>query len=271
VTAQTGDRQVQMRVFGLTGALSVAQSDDWNGRLTINILSVPAQAKVGYLFYSGITEVLIDYSQYHNDAQTSNEQVDRMSVTQGIPMIFLAPAAVFGSGGEYSDIYSESGSNLLNSAIDQIVELFGPVELVLVGQSAGGMMVANLLPKRNDIRCAVISSAPLDLVAHEQFSHAHSQFLGSASPMNPIEQIASIPHIEQRHIYIGYSLTDQIVNSSYQIEYAERLAEHGHAVTLESAPPADMWGHDIVGWRYNQMFECAGRNNRRTSPSALSD
>ncbi|MDG1416219.1 MAG: hypothetical protein P8P99_00295 [Maricaulis sp.] len=257
VEAEFTGRAISLKVFGLAGAHEAAQRDGWNRRLTVYFLSVPGRVHQNWWPLSVGTEIRIDYAQYQNSAELYNEQANRISRAQNVPILYLSPPAVFGSTGEYSDIYSASGIGFLNSAIDQLVEEFGADEVILVGQSSAGNIVGNLLPLRSDVGCAVISSAPLDLVAHEGFSSSHDHYLGAVSPLNPIEQVSLISPNDDRIVYVGYSETDQIVGPSYQIEYAQLLAASGHNVILQSAEAVDRWGHDVAVWRYNRMFECA--------------
>ena len=82
----------------------------------------------------------------------------------GIPVFLMARPGMHGSSGNHaSDRHSEAEVALLDAALSQLRERYGFTGLVLYGFSSGGAIVANLLGRRQDIRCAVIVSAPLDL------------------------------------------------------------------------------------------------------------
>lgn len=265
ISARSGDRTVMLKVFGLEGARAVTSADSWNGRLAVVILSPPALSRRGRFFRRGHTEIQLRYDLFYETALQLNQQVDQISSVRGVAVVYLAPPATFGSGGRYSDIYSSSGIEFLNSAIDALSEDLGATDVVLAGQSAAGMMVANLMAHRGDIACAIISSAPLDLEAHAEFNPAHTHYFGATEPANPVEVVDEIAIDPDRKIFIGYSSSDRIVGSAYQIEYASSLERIGHDVVLEEALAADSFGHDLVVWKLNKMFDCAQADGRANS------
>jgi dienelactone hydrolase len=54
----------------------------------------------------------------------------------------------------------------VDAALDELKRRHGFRDFALSGFSSGGQLVANLLARRRDVRCAVIASAPLDLALY---------------------------------------------------------------------------------------------------------
>ena len=257
VPATAQNRNIKLRVYGLEGALDVSSRSGWNKRLTVMIPALPAVTQRGHFFLQGRSRVTINYFIAGDSASDLDETYNRISRSQNIPIVLLSPPATFGSEGQYIDIHSQEGIDLLDSALNNLIEIFGAEEIVLSGQSAAGALVAILANMRNDVTCAVITSAPLDFGAHDEFNDAYSHYLGAAMPINPIETI--VPRSEEHSpiFFIGYSETDQIVGQSYQINYAQQLASAGYEVHLDSAQAIDNYGHDLSVWRIQRTLECA--------------
>ena len=69
-----------------------------------------------------------------------------------------------GSSGDHArDRHTPDEIELIDDALTQLRQRYGVQDLAFVGFSSGGAIVANLLARRSDIRCAVMASAPLDL------------------------------------------------------------------------------------------------------------
>lgn len=113
------------------------------------------------------------------------------------PTILLARPGMDGSSGHHADDRHSLGElMLMDDALSQLSERFGLRGIVLSGFSSGGTIVANLLARRSDIRCAVLDSAPLDLagfyrgwdgVPDESFVTRHRM----ADPMRSVATLRS--------------------------------------------------------------------------------
>ncbi len=85
------------------------------------------------------------------------------------PVILLARPGMHGSSGDHAqDRQTEAEVQLISEALTQLRQRFGFKDFAAFGFSSGGVVVANLLTRRADIRCAVIASAPLDLAEFYQ-------------------------------------------------------------------------------------------------------
>ncbi|WP_380068067.1 alpha/beta fold hydrolase [Dankookia sp. GCM10030260] len=91
----------------------------------------------------------------------------RSAALGGMPVLVLGRPGMRGSSGEHArDRHTTAEVGLVDAALTALRRRFGIEELVLIGFSSGGAVVANLLARRDDIACAVIGSAPLDLAAY---------------------------------------------------------------------------------------------------------
>ncbi len=80
------------------------------------------------------------------------------------PVFLMARPGMHGASGDHArDRHTHDEVALLDAALDEIKRRHGVQDFALAGFSSGGAIVANLLARRSDVRCAVIASAPLDL------------------------------------------------------------------------------------------------------------
>jgi hypothetical protein len=72
------------------------------------------------------------------------------------------------SGNHARDRHTEAEVELMDGALTLLRRRYGFQDLALFGFSSGGALVANLLARRTDVRCAVIGLAPLDFARFYQ-------------------------------------------------------------------------------------------------------
>lgn len=78
----------------------------------------------------------------------------------GQPYLFIARPGTYGSSGDHMQRRRLAESELASAALDELKKRFGIDEWVVAGQSGGGHVTSSLLTERNDIVCAVPTSAP---------------------------------------------------------------------------------------------------------------
>ena len=82
----------------------------------------------------------------------------------GAPVFLMGRPGMHGSSGDHAeDRHTRDEVLRLDAALDELKRRHGFQDFALSGFSSGGTIVANLLARRSDIRCAAIASAPLDL------------------------------------------------------------------------------------------------------------
>lgn len=171
-----------------------------------------------------------------------------------VPSIFLARPGTYGSSGKH---YAMRGrpveATVVNAALDAIMKRYEIGSLSLGGHSGGGTLVAELLGRRSDLRCAVISSGA-------SAYRAYLEARGLAKPgdvltrFDPSESLDRIPADSRRRIFIIGDPREKNVPFSAQKRYFDGLSSHGHAawlVPLERA--ADARHHDLVDFGETAM------------------
>lgn len=116
----------------------------------------------------------------------------------GAPVFLMARPGMHGASGNHAqDRHTKAEVLLVDAALGALKRRYGLSDFVLSGFSSGGLLVANLLARRDDIRCAVIASAPLDLA---QFNRRQDGLLSEdfamrngdlADPMRTVRDIRS--------------------------------------------------------------------------------
>ena len=102
-----------------------------------------------------------------SDAARQASARARSAALGGTPVLVLSRPGMQGSSGEHArDRHTAAEVGLIDAGLTALRRRFGIDELVLLGFSSGGAVVANLLARRDDVACAVIGSAPLDLAEY---------------------------------------------------------------------------------------------------------
>jgi pimeloyl-ACP methyl ester carboxylesterase len=136
------------------------------GRTALVHLSGDA-AGVGYRFAGGRPQVENTGEGYEAAAGSRRAAAEALSAAAGgAPVVLLARPGMHGSSGDHArDRHTAAEVELVDAALAELRRRHGFREFVLSGFSSGGAVAANLLARRDDVGCAVIASAPLDLAA----------------------------------------------------------------------------------------------------------
>lgn len=103
---------------------------------------------------------------YELSAETRRSGAEMLSAAMGgLPVVLLARPGMHGSSGDHArDRHTRDEVDLLDAALTELRRRHPWLrDFAAVGFSSGGTVLANLLVRRTDIRCAVLASAPLDL------------------------------------------------------------------------------------------------------------
>lgn len=174
------------------------------------------------------------------------EQERRLSQIYRTPFIFLARPGAYGSGGyHYAVAHTKLEADLVAAEIDALTARYHVRSWVLAGHSGGGSLVAEMLDRRRDVACAVVSSGAPDFNA---YLTAHHETRGiSPSHMNAVADIARIPGTPGQRIIVMGDPREKNVFWSLQAHYADVLERHGANVTvlpLERGRPPEF--HSLV-------------------------
>jgi predicted esterase len=120
---------------------------------------------VSYRFAGGRVE-LDQVSEFYEHTPASRRLAAEVlaGAMPGVPVFLIGRPGMHGSSGDHAkDRHTRDEVLLLDAALTELRRRHGFGDFALSGFSSGGAIVANLLARRQDIRCAVIASAPLDL------------------------------------------------------------------------------------------------------------
>ena len=167
--------------------------------------------------------------------------------------VFVSRVGMQGSSGNHAERRFPKETIVMNAVTDALKIRLGLDKLALAGHSGGSTIAASLLTMgRNDVTCAVLGSAPLEL-ADQQYDAATR--LGfkevkeaiSANVYDPSTHVGSIVPIAERRIFIFGDPADTEVPFRFQTPFVDRLklaGHHGLAVAVEGTG-AD---HHNVSW-----------------------
>jgi hypothetical protein len=188
------------------------------------------------------------------------EQERRLSERYGVPFIFLARPGGYGSSGWHWKIrHRWQEAAFVEAQLDGLKKRYGIQEWALGGHSGGGTLTAEMLGRRQDIRCASISAgagafraALVALGSKKAQTTSHPEWF---DPSRLIDKMQVRPG--QRIFGVGDPRDASVPFSAQQL-YFKALAEKGHAawlVGLERAPgPAH---HSMVDYGETALGLCA--------------
>jgi pimeloyl-ACP methyl ester carboxylesterase len=182
----------------------------------------------------------------------------RLSGRFGVPSIFLGRPGTYGSAGKH---FTTRGrpieAALISAALDGIKKRYGIQSWALGGHSGGGTLVAEMLARRNDLRCAVISSGAS---AYRAYLEARG-LIKPGDPLtrfDPYTSLDRIPADPKRRVFIIGDPREKNVPFSAQKLYYDGLIARGHAawlIPLERA--TDPRHHDLADFGETANEMCA--------------
>ena len=120
---------------------------------------------VAYRFAGGRAHVDRVSDFYEHTAGSRRVAAEALAgAMPGVPVFLMGRPGMHGSSGDHAaDRHTRAAVQLVDAALTELRRRHGFEDFALSGFSSGGLLVANLLARRGDIRCAVVASAPLDL------------------------------------------------------------------------------------------------------------
>jgi hypothetical protein len=210
------------------------------------------QTETAIIFIDG--DVPADQQNATDDERarkTYETMTEALSARFTVPVLVLSRPGILGSSGTHLLGGQRDDATVLDTAIDQLKKRYGVRKLVMVGQSGGSRLIAQLLVMgRRDINCAVLGSGAYDTpnVSTNIWGEPGKRFLV------PMRQTEGIVQARERRIFVVGDPKDSVTPFPEQKIWADKLAALGHhAVLVETEARGDK-NHGAA----RQSLEAAG-------------
>ncbi|MFC7478102.1 tripartite tricarboxylate transporter substrate-binding protein [Dankookia sp. GCM10030260] len=181
---------------GRRECLRYAAAGTGEGRRTALVYVSGDPEGASYRFAGGTPHIDGASEHYETSPETLSAAAQTLSAAAGgTPVVLLARPGMHGSSGDHArDRHTPDEVKLIDDALTQLRRRYGIQDLALVGFSSGGAIVANLLARRNDVRCAVMASAPLDLATfyRKPDGALPDQYVMSGDLADPMRTVSAI-------------------------------------------------------------------------------
>lgn len=171
--------------------------------------------------------------------------VNGMQSYVDVPLILLSRPGTFGSSGEHKQRRREPEPRLVSAALDQIKKRYGIDELVLVGLSGGGHIVASLLGWRSDIVCAVPASSVSSPRLRWEGMGRTSDLTGYTDSYEPVDHLKRDVFNRNLRVFVLGDPKDSNVLWATQTPLAERLNELGATIEKIHGEGSDSQRHAL--------------------------
>ena len=196
--------------------------------------------------------------------QQSNKKVqqsaDNWSRRLAAPYIFVGRPGTYGSSGDHMQRRRPAESLLLSAALDKIREKLQIKELVVAGQSGGGHVTSSLITYRNDIVCAVPTSAPASPRVRWTITGMAKDTTGYRDSYEPTEHLNKATMNKSLRVFVLGNPNDANVVWPSQTIMADQLQKAGIPVaTLQgegTGPEAHGLrdsAHKVAGWCFHDL------------------
>lgn len=186
-------------------------------------------------------------------------QERRLSQRFGVPFLFLGRPGAYGSGGDYRRTWhSPHEANLIDAGLEALKRRYGVRAWALGGHSAGGTLAAELLARRTDLKCVVISSGAAAYRARLKAKGLTQELTHPQWWFDPYDSLDRIAHDPKRRVFVIGDPRERNVLFSTQVLYFRGLRARGHAAwlaPLEKAAPPDF--HSLVDFGETATGMCA--------------
>lgn len=170
------------------------------------------------------------------------------------PLFILARPGTYGSSGDHRKKKTLLEIEAIDLALSELKARYRIRRFVVVGHSGGALVAAALLTKgRDDIRCAVLVSAPFNLMDRARKKHLKDQSEDLPASLNkfyrsqydPLEHVHGVVRDQERMIYLLGNPADKITPYDNQLMFFNALLGAGHRVAIEQRGTSDPAGHQI--------------------------
>jgi hypothetical protein len=126
----------------------------------------------------------------------------KLSTRFGVPFVFVARPGTYGSAGKHHNMRGRRiEAVLVDATLDALKKRYGVQTWALGGHSGGGTLVAEMLSRRADLKCAVISSGAPAYRAYLE-TRGHIQLGAPLNRFDPYTSLGRIPTDPERRVFV---------------------------------------------------------------------
>ena len=199
-------------------------------------------------------------------------QSKSLSDRYGVPWIFVARPGSYGSPGKHYEIrHKPLEAKLVAAEIDALKERYRIGHWALGGHSGGGTLVAEFLARRDDIQCAVLSSAAA-AYRERLKQRGFTKRLKSEVFFDPYDTLDQIPGQPDRRIFVLADPRETNIPFATQKLYFDGLKARGHTawmLPLEKALAPKY--HSLVDFGEAATGMCANGTQTKAILQSLQD
>eukprot|EP01037_Dinobryon_pediforme_P021771 gene21771-22733_t len=148
------------------------------------------------------------------------------------PVIFFARMGMHGSSGWHVNRRTRLEIGVTRAALDASKAREGLAGFHLVGQSGGGILAEAVAAVRDDVRCVVLASTPLDFALFARTFGITVRTDGKRAHWNPDGDIAGLAARPNLRAIAIHDPADTIVPTAVVTNFTARLAAAGRPVLL---------------------------------------
>jgi pimeloyl-ACP methyl ester carboxylesterase len=192
-----------------------------------------------------------------NDPDDLRAEMRRISGGAGRPAIFVARPGVYGSSGHHADRRQLREVELVDAALDALKQRHKIDRLILAGQSGGGHLVSAMLARRQDVECAVLTSAVTAVRARLTARGWPADVTGARTFFDPIDHVGAIKADRPLRVFVVGDPRDTNVPFRTQALYYEALKSRSLDAHLLRATGRGGEFHGLEHWAKRIAIWCA--------------
>ncbi len=209
-------------------------------------------------------------------ASRHNYQIsaNRLAQAFSVPVFVMARPGVMGSTGFHVIGGVRQEHALVSKAIDELKQRHSLRRIVLVGQSGGARLTAQLLASgRDDIACAVMASGAYGIPGRKGGGEMPTNIWGnpSRSYLMPLRNVEHVVADSRRRLYVIGDRRDRRTPFDGQRKWAEALERAGHRVVLLNANAGGKDHHYLSALAMTLTGMCSAGNDDRAIRNYVHD
>lgn len=182
---------------------------------------------------------------------------ESMAENMGLPYIRVSRPGTYGSSGDHDNRRQPRNLAIIEAALKAIKRKHSIERFAMTGQSGGGHVVATMLSRRNDIKCAVSTSGVIAVAEKIRIKRWPADATGHRTFLDPMDHVDAIPTDPSRRIFIIGDKRDRNTPFASQKAFFEAVKARGHAAWLLTGEGRGNSYHDLEYMGFRIVSWCA--------------